>query len=29
MLVHFACSNKREGKKGTGDFVPVFDLACL
>lgn len=29
MLVHFACSNKREGKKGAGDFVPVFDLACL
>ena len=30
MLAHFACSNKREGKKGAGVFfVPVFDLACL
>ncbi len=29
MLAHFACHNKREGKKGAGVFVPVFDLACL
>ncbi len=29
MLAHFACHSKREGKKGAGDFVPVFDLACL
>ena len=29
MLAHFVRHNKREGKKGAGDFVPVFDLACL
>ena len=24
MLAYFACSNKREGKKGPGDFLSQF-----